>query len=201
MNRERHGKRGVLPVGAFVLLAFLATASCKWGVPSYTLNVSLPESVTGTPEAGEHVYKELTTITLNYSASTEYPFESVECWLNGDTRKSPEGSFVLYGDGYTLTANLIDIRGSYEVTLTYADGSVTAPDPFIITLTGNDRLSGTFTDARGYHGTWTALSGTVTLSYWDWGFYLMTADVYDMGYSSGDFTGEGFSGTWLAEKL
>jgi len=199
MNRERHGKRGVLPVGAFILLAFLATASCKWGVPSYTLEVTLDPEITGTPEAGKHVYKELTTITLNYSAVNS--IESVECWLNGDTRKAPNGNVILYGDGYTLKANLIDIRGSYEVTLSYSDGSVTAPDPFIITLTGNDRLSGTFTDARGYHGTWTALSGTVTLAYWDWGFYLMTADVYDIGYSSGNFTGEGFSGTWLAKKL
>ncbi|MEN6312340.1 MAG: hypothetical protein ABFD80_12475, partial [Acidobacteriota bacterium] len=122
MNRKRHGKRGFLPVGAFILLAFLATASCKWGVPSYTLTVSLPEGITGTPEPGEHVYKELTTIALNYSAVNS--LESVECWLNGDTRKAPDGSLVLYGDGYTLTANLIDIRGSYEVTLTYADGSV-----------------------------------------------------------------------------
>ena len=66
MNRERHGKRGVLPVGALLLLAFLATASCKWGVPSYTLEVSFnAEEITGTPEAGKHVYKELTTVTLN----------------------------------------------------------------------------------------------------------------------------------------
>jgi hypothetical protein len=198
MNRERHGKRGGFPVIAFVLLAFLAAASCKWGVPSYTLNVTLAEGVKGTPGAGKHVYKELTTVTLSYSP--ENSVESVECWLNGDTRKAPDGSVVLYGDGYELTANLIDVRGSYEITLSYTDASMTAPDPFIITLTGSDRLAGTFTDARGYHGTWTALAGTLTLAYWDWGLYLLAADVYDFGYSSGTFTGLGLSGTWTSEK-
>ncbi|MGA2361546.1 MAG: hypothetical protein ABSG73_03710 [Candidatus Aminicenantales bacterium] len=198
MNRESRGKRSGFPIGAVVLLALLVSGSCKWGTPDYTLNVVLEAGVTGTPEAGKHAYKELTTVTLNYTAVNT--LETVEVFLNGTIRNTGTGSVIMYGDGYELKANVIDIRASYKIALTYTDTTITAPDPFIITLTGPDRLSGTFTDERGYHGTWTASSNALLLSYWDWNFYVLAGTVYNMGYSSGSFTGGGQSGTWTAVK-
>jgi hypothetical protein len=198
MNRESRGKRSGFPVGAVVLLALLVSGSCKWGSPDYTLNVVLEAGVTGTPEAGKHVYKEMTTVTLNYAAVNT--LETVEVFLNGTIRKSGTGSLIMYGDGYELKADVIDIRASYKIALTYTDTTITAPDPFIITLTGPDRLSGPFTDERGYHGTWTASSNALLLSYWDWNFYVLAGTVYNLGYSSGSFTGGGQSGTWTAVK-
>lgn len=203
MNAQKRGGRIAFPAGALVLLALLLSASCKWGVPDYTLNVELGEGVTGTPEAGKHVYKELATVVLNYSGVN--PLETVEVFLNGTIRKEGFGSLIMFGDHYELKASLIDIRGAYKVTLAYSDTTVTAPDPFIITLTGADRLSGAFADERGYHGTWTTkveLDGShvLTLAYWDWEFYVLSNTVFNMGYSSGTFTGAGLTGNWLAVK-
>lgn len=201
MNREIRGKRSGFPVGAVALLALLVSGSCKLGSPDYTLDVVIEAGVTGTPEAGKHTYKELTTVTLNYTAVD--PLETVEVILNGKLRYQGTGSsLIMYGDGYELKASLVDVRGSYKVTLVYTDTSITAPDPFIITLTGASRLSGAFTDERGsgYHGTWTANSNALILAYWDWDFYVLSMTVFNLGYSSGTFTGAGQSGTWTAVK-
>jgi len=198
MNREMRGKRSGFPAGAVAVLALLVSGSCKWGTPNYTLNVVLGPGVTGTPEAGKHVYKELTTITLNYTSVNT--LETVEAFLNTTVRKAGNGSFVLYADGYQLTADVIDVRASYKVTMAFTDTTITAPDPFIITLTGPDRLAGTFTDERGYHGTWTGSSNNLVLAYWDWSFYVLSVTVFNMGYSTGTFTGGGQSGTWTAVR-
>jgi hypothetical protein len=198
MNREIRGKRSGFPVGAVALLALLVSGSCKMGSPDYTLDVVIEAGVTGTPEAGKHTYKELTTVTLNYTAVNS--LETVEVILNGKFRFQGTGSVIMYGDGYELKARLVDVRGSYKATLVYTDTSVTAPDPFIITITGPDRLSGTFTDARGHHGTWTANSNSLTLAYWDWDFYVLYVTAFNLGYSSGTFTGGGQTGTWTAVK-
>jgi len=198
MRREIKGKRIGFPVGAVALLGLLVSGSCKFGSPSYTLDVVIEAGITGTPEAGKHTYTELTTVTLNYTAVDIV--ETVEVLLNGTIRISGTGSVIMYGDGYTLNVSLVDVRGAYKVTMTNANASVPAPDPFIITLTGPNRLSGPFTDERGFHGTWTANSGTLILAYWDWDFYILSMGVLDLGSSAGTFTGAGQSGTWTAVK-
>jgi hypothetical protein len=198
MNRHPGISRGRIFAAALPLAVLLATGSCKWGVPDYTLTVTLENGVTGTPEAGQHAYKELTTITLNYTPVN--PLNTVEVFINGTIRKAGLSTVIMYGDGYTLTARLVDFRGSYKVTMSYTDTSVTAPDPFVITITGADLLSGTFTDERGYHGTWAAAADTLTLAYWDWDFYVLSTTPFNMGYSSGIFSGGGLTGSWMAVK-
>lgn len=198
MNREMRRKRRGFPVGAAVVVALLVSGSCKWGTPDYTLTVTLGPGIVGTPAAGKHVYKEMTTVVLNYSSSNT--LETVEAFLNTTIREPGTGSFVMYADGYQLTADVIDVRTSYKVTMAYTDTTITAPDPFIITLTGPDRLSGTFTDTRGYHGTWTGSSNNLVLAYWDWSFYVLSVTVFNMGHSAGTFNGGGQSGVWTAIK-
>ena len=198
MNREARGTRTGFPIGAVALLAILVSGSCKFSSPNYTLDVVIEAGVTGTPEAGKHSFQELTTVTLSYTPVD--PLETVEVILNNTLRFQGTGSFIMYGDGYNLKAGLVDVRGAYKVTLVYTDTSVTAPAPFIITLTGANRLSGAFTDDRAFHGTWTANAGSLTLAYWDWDFYILSRTVFDLGFSNGTFTGGGQSGTWSAVK-
>jgi hypothetical protein len=198
MSSPRQGAKRAFSAGRLVLLALLFAGACKWGAPDYTLNVVLDPGVTGTPEAGKHAYKELTTVVLSYTA--EDPLETVEVFLNGNIRKAGSDSLVMFGDGYELRASLVDVRAAYKITLTYTNTAITAPDPFIVTLTGGSRLSGDFTDSRGYHGTWTAQSNSLVLAYWDWDFYVLTNTVFNMGYASGTFNGGGESGTWTAVK-
>jgi hypothetical protein len=198
MNRHLRISRARILAAALPLVALLGTGSCKWGVPDYTLTVTLESGVTGTPDSGQHTYKELTSVTLSYTPVN--PLNTVEVLINGRIRQAGLSSIILYGDGYTVTARLVDIRGSYKVTMSYTDASVTPPDPFVITITGADTLSGTFTDERGYHGNWTATTGALTLSYWDWNFYVLTTTPFNLGYSAGTFTGAGLAGSWSAVK-
>ena len=134
MNREIRGNRSGFPVGAVALLALLVSGSCKWGTPDYTLNVVIDSGITGTPAAGKSTYKDLTTVTMSYTPAD--PLETVQVILNGALRYQGNGSFIMYGDNYNLKVSLIDVRGSYKTTLAYTDTTITAPDPFIITLIG-----------------------------------------------------------------
>jgi hypothetical protein len=197
MNRPTRVRPARRLAAVLPWLVLLLTGTCKWGPPDYTLNVTIGNGITGTPEPGQHVYQELTTVTLAYTPVN--PLHTVEVWINGTARQTGSSSLVMYDD-YQLSAQLVDVRGSYKVTLTYLDSSVTAPDPFLITLDGPDLVSGTFSDERGYHGTWTATATALTLAYWDWSFYVLSTTVYDMGHNSGTFTGGGLSGTWTSVK-
>ncbi len=188
----------VLPV-----VALLAAGSCKWGVPSYRLHVTLESGITGTPEAGDHSYKEVTTITLDYTPADL--LNTIEVIVNdGVLRLEHDGSLTLYGDNYKIDARLVDLRGTWKIAMAYSDSSIPAPDPFMVTLTGTNLSAGEFTDSRGYHGNWTARYGVLILAYWDWEFYTFTGTTFGMGTTSSTssftFTGGGLSGTWAAVK-
>ena len=184
---------------AWAGLAALAWLSGCGVAPDFVLNVSLGEGVTGTPEAGRHVFKEFTTVTFDYKPQNAQ--ETVEALLNNRIRSEGSGSIIMYGDSYSLDVRVIDIRGVWKMTLSYGDGSVAAPEPFRITISGPDKVSGVFTDERGYNGTWTAASNSLWLVYYDWEFYVLRGTVFGMGNQPGSFTGEGLSGSWTAERV
>lgn len=198
MSHPKKVQRTGFLVRTLPLLILLLSGSCKWGAPDYSLTVIVEDGVTGTPEAGKHVYQELTTVQLNYTPVN--PLHTVEVMLNGDVRKAGISSLVMYGNAYQLTARLVDIRGSWKITLTNTDTSIAAPDPFVITISGPDLVSGTFSDGRGFHGTWSATSSSLTLVYLDWNFYVLSGTVFDMGYNAGTFSGGGLTGTWSATR-
>ncbi len=198
MDVQTRARGAAWPAGALALLTLFLSASCNMGVPNYTLTVVQGLGVTGTPTSGQYSYKDLTPVFFNFSGTNT--LDTVEAFLNDNIRYGGTGSFIIYGDGYTLKANIIDIRGSYKIVMSYLESNVTAPDPFIVTLTGADRFSGTFTDERGYHGTWTAQSDSLRLNYWDWDFYILASSVYNFGHGSGTFSGGGGAGTFTAIK-
>ena len=185
-------------LGAAILFSLFPLVGCDWGVPDFTLHVFVEEGVTGTPETGQYVYPENTNVEFDYEGINDA--HTVEVFLNDRIRKSDRGSVVMFGDGYELRAQLVDIRGDWQVTLNFTDPVAPTIDPFIITLTGPDLLQGDFVDDRGYHGTWDARYNYLTLAYWDWEFYVLTGTVYGLGEESGEFKGGGWSGTWAAER-
>jgi hypothetical protein len=186
----------LLPVGlAVAFLLFFGGTSCKMGAPDYTLTVVLADGVTGTPASGEYVYKELSVVSFSYTGTNTA--WSIETHLNDKIRYSSSGSIVMYGDHYVLTANVIDIRGAWTVTM-IKTGETTVTFTFTLTLTGADVLSGAFTDSRGYNGTWTASSGVLILTYTDWVDYVLTGTVYSM---TGTYAGDSTTGTFSATKV
>lgn len=192
-------KRTLLPAAAAAVLILIAAgASCKFGSPNYTLTVVVPPEITGTPTSGEYIYKELSQVSFSYTAVN--PLYSVEVWLNSKVRYSYSGSIYLYGDGYKLTADIIDDRASWAVTMVDT-GATAATYTFTLTLSGASALGGTFTDSRGYHGTWTGVSGTLILTYTDWHDFVLTGTVYGIGAgTSGTYEGNSTTGTWTASK-
>lgn len=194
MIRKKLCNRILLP--GFIFFAIIFT-SCK--PLNYTLTVVVEEGVTGTPESGKYIYKELSTIEYSYTPLN--PLHTVEVLINDNYRKSAQDSIVLYGDGYVLRAKIMDVRGSWKIKMTKSD-STSVDFEFTVTLAGNDVISGTFTDDRGYHGTWDtsyAYNGNIiTLTYADWKDYILTGTYFDM---KGNFIGEGRTGTWSSEKV
>jgi hypothetical protein len=195
-HRNRAPRPRALFLAAALLVSLLAP-SCKWGIPEYTLTVIVEEGVIGTPEAGQYTYDELARVEFDYEGVD--PLTTVEVILNDRLRDSGEGTIIMYDDGYVLKAKLVDIRGTWDLVLSYDDGE-TDDLEFSVQLDGADLLSGTFTDTLGHHGTWTAGSDSLVLAYWDWEFYVLTNTVFAMGDKSGTFTGAGKTGTWTATR-
>ncbi|UCG69670.1 MAG: hypothetical protein JSV09_01205, partial [Thermoplasmata archaeon] len=90
-----------------ILVILMVLGSCNFGTPDYKLNVTLEEGVTGTPQPGEHLYKDLSEVSYEYTAID--PIHTVEVFLN-NIRQTYSGTFTMYTD-VDLIARLVDIRG------------------------------------------------------------------------------------------
>jgi len=176
-----------------IFLLLLVLGSCNFGTPDYRLDVIIEEGVTGTPETGDYVHKDLSEVSFEYIGID--PIHTVEVFLN-DIRQTYSGTFTMYTD-VTLIARLVDIRGRWSMTIQQTEPVETVE--FDITFDGAGLTIGTFSDSRGNHGNWTAEGGVVTIVYSDWNFVVLEGGVYNM---SGLFkVGEDDRGNWSAERL
>jgi hypothetical protein len=177
-----------------LILLFFLLASCDWGIPDYQVTVITGEGVTGAPEAGVYEHREGTT--LNYGYLPEDPVHTVEVFID-DSRKTGSGSFSVWAS-FTLTAQLVDIRGTWKMQMRWNESSVYNFE-FNITFSGADLSSGTFSDDRGYSGLWTAENGIITITYTntDWSDYVLTGSHFSM---NGTFTTGENSGVWVATE-
>ena len=184
----------MIPAGlGLILLSLFVIASCNFGVPDFTLYVTLEEGVEGNPVQGEHLYEDLSTVSYKYESVQ--PGANVEVYLN-ETRRSGIGSFVMYNSA-NLTARIIDIRGTWNMKMTWLSSAQVNFD-YEITFYGPDTLGGTFTDNRGLHGTWTGLNDALYITYTDWNDFEFSGSVYSM---KGSFFGDGNPGSWTATRV
>ena len=167
--------------------------SCNFfGIPDYELSVTIKDGVKGTPENGQHSYKDLTVVEYAYTPVNS--LHTVEVIYEG-TQLAAEGNFTIYTK-VALEARLIDIRDTWKITFAYNDTTTDAIE-FTVTFSGNDILAGTFSDDRGYTGTWDAASNVIDLNYSGWEAYKLTGTLFSMSgtWSNGDVTG-----TWSAVR-
>lgn len=176
-----------------ILLILVISGSCNFGTPDYRLNVILEEGVTGNPQAGEHLHKDLSEINYEYTGID--PIHTVEVFLN-DIRQPYSGTFSMYTD-VTLVARLIDIRGRWRISIQKIEP--TESFEYEITLDGSGITNGTFSDTRGYSGTWTAENGVVTITYSDWNSVRLEGAIYEM--SGVYFENEENKGGWSTDRL
>ncbi|MGQ9617459.1 MAG: hypothetical protein ACUVUG_00700 [Candidatus Aminicenantia bacterium] len=197
MERGRNFHLPKIFLGSFFFFLLIFLSGC--GLLNYTLTVIVEEGVTGTPESGQYKYKELETVEYYYTPLN--PLHTVEVLINEKVRKHGQDSVILYGDEYVLRAKIMDIRGSWKIKMTKSE-STSVDYEFTITLRGDDVISGTFLDSRGYHGFWeTKLNATgniITITYSNWEDYVLSGDYFSM---SGSFTGGGTEGKWSSEKV
>jgi hypothetical protein len=101
-----------------------------------------------------------------------------------------------------VLVRILDIRGTWEVELSVKDpdtGLEVESIEFNITFTGDNLLSGEFTDDRGYEGTWSIDGITINISYIDWQEYTLEGLITTM---EGTFNSdpEDKEGTWRARR-
>jgi len=178
-------------LSACILIGSLLSCSF-FGIPSYELTVTIKDGVQGTPENGQHSYKDLTEIQCAYTAVNN--LHTVEVVYEGN-RVVGDSSFILYTNA-ALEARLVDIRDTWTITFAY-DDTTTASIKFTVTFSGNDILTGTFSDDRGYSGTWDGTSNKITMTYGNWETYVLTGTLFSM---SGTWSNGSVTGTWSASR-
>ena len=176
--------------GILLLAAVVLVGSCNFGVPEYNLSVLVGAGVTGTPASGEYSYSDQESVAYNYYAVN--PLHIVEVFI-GNSRKESVGGITMYGNN-SITAQLMDIRGTWNMQMWW-DGAADPSFDFNITFEGNDLISGSFRDSRGFHGTWVAENGEISIIYTDWNDFILEGGQFGM---NGIFTGDASFGTWSA---
>lgn len=173
----------------FVLvLLIMFHGSCGWETTEFTLTVVVGEGISGVPESGTYVYQEFEEIEYKYEI--EGDFIQPEIYINNYRKLIMEGTLIMYCDT-TLTIEQIDIRKEWNMVFSEQDVDDVE---WKITFSGPDLRSGTFSDNRGYTGTWEVSgSNSLTIHYDDWADYVFTGTLSSLG---GNWEGEGKSGSW-----
>lgn len=178
-----------------IIAVVLLIGGCKdFGVPDYELKILVGEGVQGTPLTGTYTHQELTIVEYNYEAINSD--HTVEVLINGLRLNSSAGTLTLFTNT-ELEVRVLDIRGAWNYQLTI-DDSTDEPMEFVITFTGNNLLSGSFTDDRGYRGSWNVTGTEITITYANWNDYILTGSIASM---SGAWVGAGETGTWTAGRV
>jgi len=176
----------------FVAVLILPLASCSFfGLPEYELSITVAQGVNGTPVSSVQVLPELTEIEYAYTPVNS--LHTVEVITNGG-QGAETGTVTMYTN-ITLVARPIDIRAVWNISLHNSDSTVI--DPFTITFSGADILTGTFSDSRGYSGTWDAASNKININYSNWESYKLTGTLFSM---NGTWSNGAATGSWGAKR-
>jgi hypothetical protein len=134
---------------------------------------------------------ELTEVEYDYTPANS--LHTVEVMTNS-SQALEKGTVTMYTN-ITLVARLIDIRAVWNISILSSDSSTN--DPFTITFSGADILGGTFSDSRGYSGTWDAASNKINIIYSNWENYKLTGTLFSM---NGTWSNGSATGSWGAER-
>ena len=193
MNMKKMPAIAVLKNVVAVFILVLPLASCGFfGLPEYELSITVAAGVNGTPISSVQVLPELTAVEYAYTPVNS--LHTVEVITNGG-QAAEKGTVTMYTN-ITLLARLIDIRAVWNISIHNSDS--TTMDPFTITFSGADILGGTFSDSRGYNGTWDAASNKINITYSDWESYKLTGTLLSM---NGTWTNGAATGSWGAGRV
>ncbi len=188
-------KKRFLAVGRawlFVCVLMIPLAGCNFfGLPEYELSVTIEPGVQGTPLSGPQVLADLAEVEFNYTPLNS--LHTVEVLVDGG-RVAASGTVTMYKN-ITLVARLVDIRAVWNVNLNKSDGTSLSTSK--VTFSGSDILGGTFSDSRGYAGTWNGASNKITITFGNWEKYILTGTLFSM---SGTWSNGTVTGSWSASR-
>ena len=174
-----------------VCALLLPLASCKFlSGPDYELIITVEAGVAGSPASGVYSYKDLSEV--DYAYTPQNAQHTVEAVIDG-ARSKAEDTLTVY-HRTTLVARVIDIRGTWNVTSYDTDAKETT---FDLTFSGADVLGGTFSDSRGYSGTWSGAANELVITYGNWEAYVYSGTLFNMG---GTWANGSAAGTWSASR-
>jgi hypothetical protein len=178
-----------LIIGVTLVLGLLLS-NCKFTGPNYQLEVTIEENITGTPLSGVYSYKEFTEIEYKFTPKEESI--PVEVLIN-DSKQVSSGTLTLFTNT-RIIARVFEIKDTWNIRFTKVDGST---ETWSMTFQGDNYLNGTFSDDRGYFGTWKIVDKTLTITYSNWADYVLTASIETM---NGTWAGETLSQKWAANR-
>ena len=159
------------------IILVLSISGCKeFGIPDHTLIVVIENGVTGTPTSGEYTHKELDKIEYNYIP--ENSEHTVEVLVNGG-RWTSSGELTMYAD-INMEVRIFDIRDTWTFRMNPPSDSDDDTIEFTVTFSGDDFLTGSFTDSRGYKGLWTISETDLTMNYSNWQNYIFKGTIPTM---------------------
>lgn len=193
MRLKKLSRYSALTAMALSLALVLFTGACKkFGIPDYTLKITVEDSIQGLPAAGEYVHPDLTVIEYNYES--EDPNLAVEVMFNG-SRWAPTGTITMFNN-FEMEVRHVNILGEWKFTLVdSSDNAVT--QEFVVTFDG-DYESGNFTDDKGKSGTWFQEEKILFMTYSDWEVYLLAGNPVTM---AGSYSNGALAGSWSAARL
>jgi hypothetical protein len=193
MKKRTHSVLAVIRALAIAILIAPLLSCGILGIPDYELTVTVKDGVQGTPDSGQHSYKDLTVVDYAYTP-VNY-LHTVEVYYEGSLLSS-SGTITMYTNS-ALEARLVDVRDTWTVQMFNAAGTFLIS--FDVTLSGNDILGGTFSDTRGLSGLWDGASNKITITYDNWESYILVGTLSSM---SGIWTNGStdVSGTWSATR-
>ena len=175
---------------AFVLLIIIG---CKdFGVPNYNFIVILGEGVGGQPDAGSYIYKELSSVDYEY-VYTDDTEKHPNVFINDAPQSlTASGSIIMYRD-VEIYVGIVNIRGNWRLTFTDGNGN---EKESTIQFSGNTNLEGTFTDSRGYEGTWKNSENDLLMIFTNLDNQTYEGKISPKYLSGNAFSGDTVSGSW-----
>ena len=173
-------------------LIFVNTGCKDFGIPEYKFIVIHGEGIGGLPAAGTYSYKELASINYDYifiDDPERYPGVFVN---DVSASYASAGTIIMYRDIEIFVGD-VDIQGSWDLIFTDDNGNATEST---IVFTSNAPLEGTFTDTRGYEGTWKNTSNKLFMSFTDWNGHIFEGGISPKYQTGNSFLNDNLNGSW-----
>jgi hypothetical protein len=197
-----------------ILISLLINTNCKKSQETieYELTVTLYEGVSGSPEAGTHIYTEVEEVEYSYSLQEGYTALTV--FLDGEEVES-SGTVTMNND-HKLVVTAGQGTGDYRLTVSISPGAAGTPDAGTYYYDAGEQIDFSYSLEDGYtnlrvsfDGVDIGSSGTITISddhtlyvYAEKEYYIQgswtLAEKYEDGSTfavTATFNGETESGT------